>query len=429
MLAGSVLLLLEPSLVQAAAAIRMINRDGPGEGLNDPTPAAPVGGNSGTTLGAQRLIVVEAAARVWAELIESSVEIRVGMTFDELACDFGSVTLGIAGPNNAHRDFAGAPREDTFYPDALADSLAGMDLCPPDDCADSDDISATFNSAFGTTCEFEGEFYHGLDGAAPSGDPDLFTTVLHELGHGLGFITFVNLRTGAKFRGGDDAYMFHLQDNATGKTFPEMSNSERVDATTAAGDLRWVGPAVVAASSRLTSGADAGGNVEMYAPLRFSAGASVSHFSNGLLPDELMEPFDNGPILTVGLALELFADLGWQLASDITPTPTSTQAPSATRTRAQTATRTRTATRTPVPGTPTPTFTKVPPDTCLGDCNGDDAVSIDELIMGVRIALGVVPLWQCGAFDPLCDGSVSIADLTVAVDHALERCPEPAPRP
>ena len=51
------------SLVFAAAAVSagpaqfvIVNINAPGVGFNDPTPAAPVGGNTGTTLGEQRLI-------------------------------------------------------------------------------------------------------------------------------------------------------------------------------------------------------------------------------------------------------------------------------------------------------------------------------------------------------------------------------------
>lgn len=37
-----------------AADVRPLNADAPGVGLNDPTPATPVGGNYGTTVGEQR---------------------------------------------------------------------------------------------------------------------------------------------------------------------------------------------------------------------------------------------------------------------------------------------------------------------------------------------------------------------------------------
>ena len=45
-----------------AATITILNNDAAGVGFNDATPAAPVGGNSGTTLGQQRLIAFQAAA-------------------------------------------------------------------------------------------------------------------------------------------------------------------------------------------------------------------------------------------------------------------------------------------------------------------------------------------------------------------------------
>ena len=45
-----------------AATVTIINLDGSGEGFNDPTPASPVGGNPGVTIGAQRLIVFQFAA-------------------------------------------------------------------------------------------------------------------------------------------------------------------------------------------------------------------------------------------------------------------------------------------------------------------------------------------------------------------------------
>ncbi len=48
----------QASAVRAAAEFTILNNDGPGEGLNDLTPVAPVGGNSGTTLGQQRMIAL-----------------------------------------------------------------------------------------------------------------------------------------------------------------------------------------------------------------------------------------------------------------------------------------------------------------------------------------------------------------------------------
>ncbi len=39
-----------------AATITIVNLDGAGEGFNDATPATPVGGNPGITVGEQRLL-------------------------------------------------------------------------------------------------------------------------------------------------------------------------------------------------------------------------------------------------------------------------------------------------------------------------------------------------------------------------------------
>src|SRR3990170_5071038 len=64
------------SLAQAAT-ITIVNMDGWGEGFNDATPTAPVGGNGGTTRGQQRVIAFQHAADLWGQIIESNVEIRV----------------------------------------------------------------------------------------------------------------------------------------------------------------------------------------------------------------------------------------------------------------------------------------------------------------------------------------------------------------
>ncbi len=66
---------------------------------------------------------------------------------------------------------------------------------------------------------------------------------------------------------------------------------------------------------------------------------------------------------------------------------------------------------------------------CAGDCNGNRAVSIDELITGIAIALGTVPLAQCPAVDRDGDGTVSTSELIAAVTVALDGCPIAPPTP
>ncbi len=291
-----------------AATVTIVNLDGSGEGFNDPTPASPVGGNPGVTIGAQRLIAFQFAADLWGASLDSPVEVRVGAEFNPLSCNASSAVLGAAGAETVSRDFTGAPVANTWFPAALANSLAGQDLDPS-----GDDIGATFNSSFGTTCAFPGGWYYGLDRNPPAAQFDFVSVLLHEIGHGVGFQTLVDLSTGAKLSGRNDTFMLNLEDHATGKLYPDMTNAERVAASTAIGDLHWVGPHVVAAGGFLTVGRDPSGHVEMYAPFSQEPGSSVSHFSTALSPDELMEPFYTGPNHNLELTLELLTDIGWRL--------------------------------------------------------------------------------------------------------------------
>src|SRR5262245_53790433 len=182
------------SPVVHAATVVVINADGPGEGFNDPTPASPVGGNTGTTVGAQRLNAFQHAANIWGARISSSVTIRVRAQFDPLSCTDFSAILGQAGPISAWRDFAGALVPVTWYPVAVGNALSVSDLDPG-----NDDINATFSSTIGTPgCLSSLGWYYGLDGNTPANRIDFVTVLLHELGHGLGFLTFVNLSTGQK---------------------------------------------------------------------------------------------------------------------------------------------------------------------------------------------------------------------------------------
>ena len=318
--------------VGLTATITVVNLDGAGEGFNDATAVAPVGGNAGTTRGMQRLIAFQYAADIWGAILASGVEIRVGANFDPLPCNATSATLGQAGPETVFRDFAGAPVAATWYPVALASALAGVDLDPG-----GDDVGATFNSVFGAGCAFPGAFYYGLDASPPGGQTDFVSVVLHELGHGLGFLTVADIASGARLLGFDDVFMLDLEDHSSGVLWPSMSNAQRVASSIDTGDLHWVGPNVVADSGFLAGGRHASGHVEMFAPNPQQGGSSVSHFSTSLTPNEVMEPVYTGAIHAPSLAVELMMDLGWTLAG---PPPTSTTSTSVTTTTSTSTTTT-----------------------------------------------------------------------------------------
>jgi hypothetical protein len=62
---------------------------------------------------------------------------------------------------------------------------------------------------------------------------------------------------------------------------------------------------------------------------------------------------------------------------------------------------------------------------CVGDCNGDEGVRVNELVTGVDIALGQTALDGCRTLDRDFDGSVKIDELVTAVDNALQGCRYP----
>jgi hypothetical protein len=61
---------------------------------------------------------------------------------------------------------------------------------------------------------------------------------------------------------------------------------------------------------------------------------------------------------------------------------------------------------------------------CVGDCAGDGEVTINDLILGVNIALGSAPVSACEAFAN-GEGEVTISQLIQGVNNALEGCPPP----
>jgi hypothetical protein len=83
---------------------------------------------------------------------------------------------------------------------------------------------------------------------------------------------------------------------------------------------------------------------------------------------------------------------------------------------------------TPTPEGPTPTSTPTPTRTpggpiCPGDCNGDDVVTVDEVVGAVGAALGAGD--ACPAMDFDDDGKVSVTDVVVTVESALHGCRTP----
>lgn len=236
---------------QAAASFTIINGNGANVGFNDPTPAVPVGGNPGVTLGQQRLNAFQAAAAVWAAALNSTVPITILATFEPLTCTATSATLGSAGAIYVDADFPGAPRAMTLYSAAETSKLLGFDDDPT-----SAMIRARFNSNLGlnANCLPGQPFYLGLDnnhGALL----DLVTVLIHEFGHGLGFQTFTSGLTGAQLLAGyPSVWDYNMVDITNNLTWVQMTNAQRAASALKPLKLVWTGQAVTAAVPQVLQG-------------------------------------------------------------------------------------------------------------------------------------------------------------------------------
>ena len=226
--------------VLAGATLTIVNANAPNTGFNDPTPATPVGGNTGTTVGAQRLIAFQHAADLWGALLVSDVEIRVQASFVALDCTADSGTLGSTSSIQLVEDFPNAQFPSTWYPTALANRRAGRDLFPGSPNTNSDDIRSKFNSQLGMTgCLTGTHWYYGLDNNHGD-DVDLVTVVLHELAHGLGFETFVDA-SGAEFMNDPDIYERSILDTEMGQLWNDMAPTARAASYINARHVSWAG--------------------------------------------------------------------------------------------------------------------------------------------------------------------------------------------
>lgn len=256
-IAAAALLCLGAVTSAQAATILIQSRDAAGIGFNDTTPVAPVGGNPGTTLGQQRLNVYRYVADIWEAALTSNVTITVSAGWEALTCTASSAVLGSAGAWNIWHDFPGAPKAGTWYPQALANKLAGQDLATffgqEDDGTGygNFDIKTQFNINLGQPDCLAGQgFYLGLDGNA-GGQVNFVATLLHELGHGLGFsVLSVQTSTGRRISADGSAYTTtglpsvweeFMYDGTAGKSWLNMTSAERQASAINPLKLGWSG--------------------------------------------------------------------------------------------------------------------------------------------------------------------------------------------
>ena len=321
---------------------------------NDASPRTPIGGNSGTTLGAQRRNAMLRAAEILGNEIRSPVLVRVQACWQDLPGDANSATLAQAGPYDLIANdrpplrvvdgltLAGiAPflqRNYTVYAAAAAGKQAGTRVCGivGFDCAESYEIIATFNTKIDTADALgDRGFYYGStpDTCTGNCDSDFVSTAMHEMTHGLGFIGLINRDpdegvVGAKLTRYDDAYTANVV-AVTGdgvgtpfnvRRFSAISDADRGAALVSQSGLRWDGPEALVAQTNPLRTLDPPNNYpRLYAPDPVQPGSSLGHLTAS--GNTLMLPTIINGIRTMGLALPMARNFGWSETAAVVAAP------------------------------------------------------------------------------------------------------------
>ncbi len=242
------------------------------------------------------------AVDIWAAQLTSAVPIEVEASFSAL----GGGVLGSAGATYVYTDFTNAPVANTYYPSALANSLAGCDLS-----ISSSDITASFSSS--------ASWYYGTDGATPSGQYDFVTVVLHELGHGLGFSGSASESGGAGSLGlGGSSYpkaYDRFVVNGSSAAITSFANPSAALGTQLTSDNLF-------SSAPTAATANGSANVKLYLPGTWDSGSSFSHWDDATFPAGNAHSLMTHAIGTAeaihdpgDITRGLFEDMGWKLTN------------------------------------------------------------------------------------------------------------------
>lgn len=213
----------------------------------------------------------QSAVDVWAENFSSSVPITIDAVWGRQA-SFG--VLGSARPGSYFAGFDGAPDQSLWYPSALANAVAGRDLDPA-----NPEIIIRVNSL--------ADWNPRNDGAPTKSEYDLESVFIHELGHGLGFLSTDSYDPHLGFGSIEEPtpYDAYAQ-TPDGKRLSDLPSPSVELGTALTSPLVWSG----------TLGIKANGGVKplLYSPGKYEDGSSISHldeatFSNAGL-DSVMTP-------------------------------------------------------------------------------------------------------------------------------------------
>ncbi len=225
----------------------------------------------------------QAAVDVWGANFSSKVSITIDATWSRAS---SSGILGSARPGSYYAGFDGAPDASLWYPSALANALAGKDLDPSNpEMVIQVNSSASWNTR--------------NDGAPRLTEYDLESVFLHEMGHGLGFLSTDSY---------DNFFGYGSIEQPTPfDAYAQLPDGRRLsDLPTPSIELGKALTSTLVWSGALGIAANGGVKPLLYTPAKYEEGSSVSH-----LDEATYSKSDLNRIMTPNLdAGEIFREPG-----------------------------------------------------------------------------------------------------------------------
>ncbi len=211
------------------------------------------------------------AADILSDLYPSQVPIRVTAYWERTS---DNSILGSARPGRFFNSFPGSPDNDIWYPSALANALSGKDLDP-----DNPEIVLRLNQS--------AQWYYAVDGNPGSRTYDLVSVVLHELYHGLGFLS--NNDYSASFNYGS------IEKPTPFDAYTQLPDGRRLmDLPTPSIELGKALTSPLVWSGAIAMKANNGIKPKLYAPAKYEQGSSISHLDEATFSetglDSMMTP-------------------------------------------------------------------------------------------------------------------------------------------
>jgi len=209
---------------------------------------------------------LQSAVDIWAENFQSKVAITIDATWSSSQ---SISVLGSARPGGYFAGFSGAPDSSLWYPSALANALAGKDLD-----IRSAEMKINVNS--------RGSWNRRGDGAPTTREYDLKSVFIHEMGHGLGFLSndsydsylgFGSIEQPTPF----DAYA----QTPDGRRLADLPSPSIELGKALRTSLVWSGAQGIAANG--------GAKPILYTPSTYEEGSSVSHLDEKTYADNALD--------------------------------------------------------------------------------------------------------------------------------------------